>query len=142
MFRFFFRSKFFLSKIEEREVKKFTKRDLFMRWRTLFSMVLAGGVIAHVTKPETSSFAPFFRGWLKKFLARDAKTTSMPQFLHFLNEGASFMASAITSSLSNVRYIETPVYVVAFIQLPGASEEIAFLGAFNTWFSLGRLVVE
>ena len=53
----------------------------------------------------------------------------------------SFMASAITSSLSNVRYIETPVYVVAFIQLPGASEEIAFLGAFNTWFSLGRLVV-
>ena len=113
-----------------------------MRWRTLFSMVLAGGVIAHATKPETSSFAPFFRGWLKKFLSRDQKTSSMPQFFHFLNEGASFMASAITSSLSNVRYIETPIYVVAFIQLPGASEEIAFLGAFNTWLSLGRLVFE
>ena len=105
-------------------------------------MMLAGGVIAHATKPDRSTFATFFRGWFKKFLGRDRSTTSMPQFMHFLNDGASFMASAITSSMSSVRYIENPIFVVAFIRLPGANDEIAFLGAFNTWFTLGKLVIE
>jgi len=113
-----------------------------MRLSTLFSIVIAGGVMLHATKPDTDSFAPFFRTWLKKYLARDRRHRSMPQFLRFLNDGASFMASAITSSLSHVRYDENPLFVVAYIQMPGVNEEIAFLGAFNTWFSLGKLTME
>jgi len=43
---------------------------------------------------------------------------------------------------SHVRYDENPLFVVAYIQMPGVNEEIAFLGAFNTWFSLGKLTME
>ena len=75
-------------------------------------------------------------------LSRDRKNRRTPNLLRWFNEASTAMASTITSCLSEVRFIENPFFIVAFIQIPGMDDEIAFLGAMNNWISLGKLVLE
>ena len=89
-------------------------------------LLLSGGILAGaavLSKPSEESFKVYFRNRAKNDLTED---TDLPVFMN------KIIASTLKAT-SRTYFKDYGVCRVAFVKLPGSSDEIYFVGAFRNW---------